>query len=138
VIISVGNNAQFERLCIDALERPDLAADDRYKTNLGRGQHRAHLLPELYKEIGSRKRDHLIAAMTKAGIPCGEVLGLHEALTSPRATEGGLVTQQPHPVAGSTHVLAPPYRMDGERLPVRMAPPVLGAHKDEVLREWLG
>jgi crotonobetainyl-CoA:carnitine CoA-transferase CaiB-like acyl-CoA transferase len=138
VIISVGNNAQFERLCIDALERPDLAADDRYKTNLGRGQHRAHLLPELYKEIGSRKRDHLIAAMTKAGIPCGEVLGLHEALTSPRATEGGLVTQQPHPVAGSTHVLAPPYRMDGERLPVRMAPPVLGAHKDEVLKEWLG
>ena len=138
VIISVGNNAQFERLCIDALERPDLAADERFKTNLGRGQHRAELLPELYKEIGSRKRDQLIAAMSKAGIPCGEVLGLHEALTSQRATEDGLVTQQPHPVAGSTHVLAPPYRMDGQRLPVRMAPPVLGADRDAVMQEWLG
>lgn len=138
VIISVGNNAQFERLCLDALERPDLAADERYKTNLGRGQNRATLLPELYKEIGSRPRDHLIAAMSKAGIPCGEVLGLHEALTSPRTAEGGLVTEQPHPVAGSTHVLAPPYRMDGERLPVRRPPPVLGADRDAVLREWLG
>ncbi|KQP43992.1 CaiB/BaiF CoA-transferase family protein [Pseudorhodoferax sp. Leaf274] len=138
VIISVGNNAQFERLCLDALERPDLAADERFKTNLGRGQNRAVLLPELYKEIGARKRDHLIAAMSKAGIPCGEVLGLHEALTSQRTAEGGLVTQQPHPVAGTTHVLAPPYRLDGERLPVRRPPPQLGADRDAVLREWLG
>ena len=138
VIISVGTNAQFERLCIDALERPDLAADERFKTNLGRGKHRPALLPELYKEIGSRKRDQLIAAMSKAGIPCGEVLGLHEALTSPRATEDGLVTVQPHPVAGSTHVLAPPYRMDGQRLPVRRPPPQLGADRAVVMKEWLG
>ncbi|MGC3986747.1 MAG: CoA transferase [Pseudorhodoferax sp.] len=138
VIISVGNNAQFERLCIDALERPDLAADERFKTNLGRGQNRAALLPELYKEIGSRQRDQLIAAMSKAGIPCGEVLGLHEALTSQRTVEGGLVTEQPHPVAGTTQVLAPPYRLDGERLPVRRPPPQLGADRDTVLRDWLG
>ena len=138
VIISVGNNAQFERLCVDALQRPDLAADERFKTNLGRGQHRDALLPELYKEIGSRKRDQLIAAMSKAGIPCGEVLGLLEALTSQRTADGGLVTQQPHPVAGSTHVLAPPYRLDGERLPVRRPPPQLGADRDAVLAEWLG
>ncbi|KQP20613.1 CaiB/BaiF CoA-transferase family protein [Pseudorhodoferax sp. Leaf267] len=138
VIISVGTNAQFEKLCTEALERPDLAADERFKTNLGRGQNRAALLPELYKEIGSRKRDQLVATMSKAGIPCGEVLGLHEALTSTRATEDGLVTQQPHPDAGTTHVMAPPYRMDGQRLPIRLAPPQLGADRDAVLKEWLG
>jgi crotonobetainyl-CoA:carnitine CoA-transferase CaiB-like acyl-CoA transferase len=138
LIISVGNNTQFQRFCTDAIERPDLAADERYKTNLGRGQHRAALMVELNKELLQRPRAQLIAAMSAAGIPCGEVLGLHEALTSQRATEDGLVTQQPHPVAGSTHVLAPPYRIDGERLPVRRAPPVLGAHRDEVLQEWLG
>jgi crotonobetainyl-CoA:carnitine CoA-transferase CaiB-like acyl-CoA transferase len=80
----------------------------------------------------------LIAAMSKAGIPCGEVLGLHEALTSQRTQEGGLVTEHPHPVAGSTQVLAPPYRIDGERLPVRLPPPQLGADRDTVLRDWLG
>jgi crotonobetainyl-CoA:carnitine CoA-transferase CaiB-like acyl-CoA transferase len=61
-----------------------------------------------------------------------------EALTSDRAVQSGLVTQQPHPVAGPTHVLAPPYRMDGERLPIRHAPPVLGEATDEVLQSLLG
>ncbi|EJO55713.1 hypothetical protein BURMUCF1_2925, partial [Burkholderia multivorans ATCC BAA-247] len=44
----------------------------------------------------------------------------------------------PHPVAGGVHVLAPPYRFDGARLPVRGAPPVLGADTDAVLGSWLG
>ena len=61
-----------------------------------------------------------------------------EALTSQRTREGGLVTEQPHPVAGTTQVLAPPYRIDGERLPVRRPPPQLGADRDSVLRDWLG
>ena len=43
----------------------------------------------------------------------------------------------PHPVAGSTHVFAPPYRLDGERLPVRCAPPVLGENTREVLQQLL-
>ena len=51
---------------------------------------------------------------------------------------GGLVTEQPHPVAGSTHVLAPPYRLDGERMPVRRAPPELGEGTREVLSGLLG
>ncbi len=138
LVITVGTNAQFQRLCIDAIGRPDLAEDERFKTNLGRGQNRAALLPELHQALRSRTRAQLIAAMTKAGIPCGEVLGLHEAMTSQRAIDSGGVTQQPHPVAGSTPVLAPPYCIDGERLPLRMPPPQLGADQSAVLREWLG
>jgi crotonobetainyl-CoA:carnitine CoA-transferase CaiB-like acyl-CoA transferase len=73
-----------------------------------------------------------------AGIPCGEVLGLYEALTSERAVRGGLVTSQSHPVAGRTHVMAPPYRLDGERLPVRLAPPELGEATRDILTGMLG
>jgi crotonobetainyl-CoA:carnitine CoA-transferase CaiB-like acyl-CoA transferase len=76
--------------------------------------------------------------LAAAGIPCGEVLGLYEALTSQRAVQSGLVTQQPHPVAGHTHVLAPPYRMDGQRMPIRHTPPVLGEATDDVLKNLLG
>ncbi|CAD9218058.1 CAIB/BAIF family protein [Burkholderia cenocepacia] len=137
LVITVGNNTQFARFC-DAIERPDLAADERYKTNLGRSQNRADLLPEIRRELARRSRATLLAALAEAGIPCGEVLGLHEALTSERATRAGLVTRQPHPVAGAVDVLAPPYRFDGTRLPVRGAPPVLGADTDAVLGGWLG
>jgi crotonobetainyl-CoA:carnitine CoA-transferase CaiB-like acyl-CoA transferase len=138
LIIAVGNNAQFERFCTEVIERPDLAADERYKTNLVRGQNRPTLLPELHKELRSRPRKLLLQRLSAVGIPCGEVLGLFEALTSPRAESAGLVTQQPHPVAGSMHVMAPPYRMDGERLPVRRPPPVLGEGTREVLQDLLG
>ena len=138
LIIAVGNNAQFERFCIDVIERPDLAADERYKTNLGRGQNRPTLLPELHKELLARPRKLLLQRLAAVGIPCGEVLGLYEALTSQRARDAGLVTEQPHPVAGTTHVMAPPYRMDGERLPVRRAPPQLGEGTAEILGELAG
>lgn len=138
LVITVGTNAQFQRLCTDVIERPDLAADERFRSNIGRSANRGLLLPELYRELGRRSRADLLAKLSAAGIPCGEVLGLHEALTSRRAVEGGLVTEQPHPVAGRTHVLAPPYRIDGERLPIRRAPPLLGADTAAVLDEWLG
>ena len=132
LVITVGNNSQFTRFCRDVIERPDLAEDERFQTNIGRAANREALVPELKREIGRRARGVLLERLVQAGIPCGEVLGLHEALTSKRATDAGLVTTQPHPEAGSTHVLAPPYRFDGARLPVRSAPPQLGEGTKDV------
>lgn len=138
LVITVGNNAQFERFCREVIDRPDLADDERFRTNLGRGANRDALVPELLREIRSRPRGLLLQRLAAAGIPCGEVLGLFEALTSERAVRGGLVKDMPHPVAGSTHVMAPPYRFDGERLPIRSIPPELGADTREVLSGLLG
>jgi crotonobetainyl-CoA:carnitine CoA-transferase CaiB-like acyl-CoA transferase len=140
VVITVGNNAQFERFCREVIERPDIPEDARYKTNILRGQNRETLVPELTRELASRPRKLLLERLAQAGIPCGEVAGLHEALTSERATRGGLVTQQPHPhtESGTTPVLAPPWRFDGERMPVRRGPPQLGEGTQEVLQAALG
>lgn len=140
LVITVGNNAQFERFCREVIERPDLADDARYKTNILRGQNRETLLPELTRELGNRPRKLLLERLARAGVPCGEVAGLREALLSPRATQGGLVTQQPHPhtESGTTPVLAPPWRFDGERMPVRRAPPQLGEGTCDVLEQTLG
>ncbi|SAL40521.1 CaiB/BaiF CoA transferase family protein [Caballeronia telluris] len=137
LVVTVGNNAQFARFCRDVIERPDLADDERFRTNVGRAANRDVLVPEIDREIARRERALLLARLTKAGIPCGEVLGLHEALTSKRAADAGLVTRQPHPEAGSTPVLAPPYRFDGARLPVRRPPPTLSEGTNEVLQSLL-
>jgi crotonobetainyl-CoA:carnitine CoA-transferase CaiB-like acyl-CoA transferase len=120
------------------IERTDLADDERFKTNLGRGANRPELVGQINAEVARRPRALLLERLKRAGIPCGEVLGLLEALNSKRAREGGLVTVQPHPVAGSTSVLAPPYRFDGERLPVRTPPPQLGKDTEDVLGRLLG
>ena len=138
LVIAVGNNGQYLRFCTEVIERPDLASDERFKTNLQRTIHREELAPQLRAAVALKKRKDLLERMTRAGIPCGEVAGLYEAMTSPRAVESGLVTSMPHPVAGTVDVMASPYRFNGERLPVRRAPPTLGEGTKEVLADLLG
>jgi crotonobetainyl-CoA:carnitine CoA-transferase CaiB-like acyl-CoA transferase len=138
LVIAVGNNSQYLRFCTEVIERPDLASDERFKTNLERTKHREELAPQLRQAVVLQKRKDLLERMTRVGIPCGEVAGLYEAMTSPRAVDSGLVTRMPHPVAGTVDVMASPYRFNGERLPVRMAPPTLGEGTNEVLAELLG
>jgi crotonobetainyl-CoA:carnitine CoA-transferase CaiB-like acyl-CoA transferase len=138
LVVAVGNNSQYLRFCTDVIERPDLAHDERFKTNLTRTVHRDELMPEIRRELASRKRADLLERMTRVGIPCGEVAGLYEALTSRRAVDGGLVKTMPHAEVGSVRVLASPYRFDGERLPVRSSPPKLGEGTHDVLKDLLG
>lgn len=137
LIIAVGNNSQFDKFCRQVVMRPDIVEDPRYATNVERARNRLTLLPQMKALIASFPRDVLLERLSAAGIPCGRVAGLHEALTSERTRRGGLLQEMPHPVAGITHVFAPPYRLDGQRLPIRNAPPTLGAATREVLQQLL-
>ncbi|OGB44446.1 MAG: CoA-transferase [Burkholderiales bacterium RIFCSPLOWO2_12_FULL_65_40] len=137
LIIAVGNNAQFDKFCRQVVMRPDIVEDPRFATNVERAKNRLTLLPVMKELIASFPRDVLLQRLSAAGIPCGRVAGLHEALTSERTRRGGLLQEMPHPVAGSTHVFAPPYRLDGQRLPIRNAPPTLGEGTREVLQQLL-
>ncbi|NLY65068.1 MAG: CoA transferase [Alcaligenaceae bacterium] len=137
LIIAVGNNAQFFKFCQNVIERPDLAEDPRFISNVERAKYRSILQPLLVEAIALYTRDQMIERMVACGIPCGKVASLHDALTSDRTRQGGLIRQMPHPDAGSTHVFAPPYRLDGKRLPIRHAPPLLGEGTREVLTRLL-
>jgi crotonobetainyl-CoA:carnitine CoA-transferase CaiB-like acyl-CoA transferase len=137
LIIAVGNNAQFDKFCRQVVERPDIVEDPRYATNVQRAANRLALGPMLAALIRTFPRDLLLERLTAAGIPCGRVAGLHEALTSERTRRGALVQDMPHPVVGTTPVFAPPYRLDGRRLPIRNAPPTLGEGTREVLQQLL-
>lgn len=137
LIIAVGNNTQFDKFCRQVIGRPDIVEDPRFATNVERAKNRPALVPLLNGMIRSLPRDVLLERMAAAGIPCGRVAGLHEALTSERTRASGLVQDMPHPVTGTTPVFAPPYRLDGQRLPVRSAPPTLGEGTREVLQRLL-
>ena len=137
LIIAVGNNAQFDKFCRQVIERPDIVEDPRFATNVERARNRLALGPMLAGLIRTFPRDLLLERLAAAGIPCGRVAGLHEALTSERTRRGQLVQDMPHPVVGTTPVFAPPYRLDGRRLPIRNAPPTLGEGTREVLQQLL-
>ena len=128
LVITVGNNGQYRRFCA-VIGRPELADNPDYATNLGRSRLREALGPEIEAELARRPRAELIRDLSAAGIPCGEVAGLHEALLSQRTREAGMLHDGPAPV------LAPPYRLDGARPPVRRTPPRLGADTADILGE---
>ncbi|QHJ00466.1 CoA transferase [Xylophilus rhododendri] len=137
LIIAVGNNAQFDKFCRQVIERPDIVEDPRFSTNVNRAKNRLEISPLIAGLIRAFPRELLLERLTAAGIPCGRVAGLHEALTSERTRRGGLLQDMPHPVVGTTPVFAPPYRLDGQRLPIRNAPPTLGEGTREVLQRLL-
>ncbi len=137
LIIAVGNNAQFDKFCRHVILRPDIVENPLFASNVERAKNRKALGPMLKDLIQSFPRDVLLERLTAAGIPCGKVAGLHEALTSERSRRGQMVQDMPHPVVGTTPVFAPPYRLDGQRLPIRSAPPTLGEGTRAVLQELL-
>ncbi|NMM90054.1 CoA transferase [Rhodococcus sp. SRB_17] len=138
LVITVGNNGQFQRFCTEVIGRPEWASDERFATNTARSAHRHILMPLIHEALRGLPRAQLLAQLTAAQIPCGEVLGLLDALQSERTESAGLLHRFEDSEAGAQAVLAPPYAMDGERLAVRMPPPHLGEHTDAVLSEQLG
>jgi crotonobetainyl-CoA:carnitine CoA-transferase CaiB-like acyl-CoA transferase len=117
--------------------RPDIVENPLFATNVERAKNRKELGPMLKALIQTFPRELLLERLTAAGIPCGKVAGLHEALTSERTRRGRMVQDMSHPEVGTTPVFAPPYRLDGQRLPIRKAPPTLGEGTRAVLQELL-
>jgi crotonobetainyl-CoA:carnitine CoA-transferase CaiB-like acyl-CoA transferase len=137
LVIAVGTNAQFRAFCAKVIDRRDIAEDPRFATNMQRIEHRKYITSEIINEVKARNRSALLAALEENGIPCGLVNTLHEALTSERVKQGGLVTTFDHPIAGTSQVLSPPYRFDGVRAKVRLRPPMLGEHTASILEDAL-
>ena len=133
-VITVGNNAQFQRFCA-VIGEPGLLEDPRFATNLSRAATRDALEPVIVAALKRHTRASLLRALGDAGIPCGEVLGLHEALSSQRVRDADLLAQTPYADGATAQILAPAYTLDGVRPPVTRPPPRLGADTDAVLAE---
>ena len=137
VVVAVGNDAQFRRFC-DMLGLGALADDPRFAGNAARSKNRDALTAALAKPIAGKPRKHWIAAMLKSGVPGGEVRDLVEALGSPEARARRMTREVPHPTAGAVKLMASPLNFSDTKVREPIAPPTLGQHTDEVLKEVLG
>jgi crotonobetainyl-CoA:carnitine CoA-transferase CaiB-like acyl-CoA transferase len=136
VVVAVGNDAQFARLC-QVAGRPELATDSRFATNAARVENRAVLVPILEALLAGRPTREWVATLEEAGVPCGPINDLAQVFDDPHVRARGLRVEVPHPLAGSVPVVASPIRLS--RTPARhRTPPLLGQHTAEVLRDLLG
>jgi glutaryl-CoA transferase len=137
IAVAVGNDAQFERFAA-LLGHPEWAADPRFARNQDRVSHRETLDAAIARALAEDSADGWIGRMRAAGIPCGRINTVSQALADPHTRAREMVRSVPHPTAGEVAVLGIPFRMSATPPSIRRPPPALGQHTDEVLRQELG
>ncbi len=136
IVVAVGNDAQFVAFC-RVLGRPELGGDERFATNPLRAKNRLVLIPQLAEILKTRMVREWYADFDAAGVPSGPINGFAEVFADPQVVHRGMLLQQPHASAGSVPQVANPVKFSATPVEYRRAPPVLGQHTMEVLREVL-
>ncbi|WP_444927662.1 CaiB/BaiF CoA transferase family protein [Microbulbifer sp. TRSA002] len=136
-MLAVGNDDQFKRFCGIAGVQ-DLAENPAYGTNSARVVAREELVPQI--EAATRKHESAwwLQHLSDAHVPCGPINTLEEVFADPQVQARGMVVEQDHPEAGKVKTVRNPVIFSESALDYTQAPPVLGEHTEEVLRDLLG
>lgn len=137
VLLAIGNDGQFARFCA-AIGNPAWAQDPRFATNTARVRHRAELLALMGPVMLLRTTAEWIALLEDRAVPCGPINTIAQAFDDPQVQARGLRVDLPRDagdgIAGIATV-ASPMRLSETPVDYHRAPPALGQHTDEVLRE---
>jgi len=137
IAVAVGNDAQFAKFSA-ALGESEWAADPRFAKNPDRVAHREALDDMIAKALGRDTAQTWLDKLTAGGIPCGRINSVSQALSDPHTVARGMVRTVKHSAAGEVKMLGIPFRFSDTAATIRRAPPTLGEHTDQVLREELG
>jgi formyl-CoA transferase len=136
IIVAAGNDGQYQKF-VEAGGRPELALDPRFVTNPLRVANRDVLVPLLAEMVATRRRDEWIALLEAVGVPCGPINDVGEVFANEQVRARGMAVELPHPTAGKVPLVRSPMKMSATPATSDKAPPLLGQHTDEVLRDVL-
>ncbi len=134
ITIGAGNDRQFRSLC-EVLERPDIAEDERFSTNPLRVEHRDALVDLLQSVFKTRDAEDWLDGCYRAGIPSGRINTVEQVFSHPQVLARDMLVEIAHPEAGLLKMAGIPYELSDTPASIRLAPPTLGQHTAEVLRE---
>jgi CoA:oxalate CoA-transferase len=135
IIIAAGNDGLFVKL-VYALDRADLAENALFKTNALRNKHQEALRAEIEGVLRSAGTDHWIAVLEAAGVPCGPVNNIAQALAHPQTAARNMLISVEDPVTGPLELAGNPMKLSGfADPPTRPRAPDLDADRDHILCE---
>jgi formyl-CoA transferase len=137
IILAIGNDSQFASFC-QAAGCAELAQEPRFKTMSQRIVHRGELIPLIAEVMRTRTKHEWIVALEAANVPCGPINNMKEVFEDPQVQHRKLRVDIPHPLGGVAPVVASPLRLSATPVEYRLAPPMLGQHNADVLRNLLG
>ncbi len=137
IIIAAGNDSLFVKTC-EALGRPDMAANPAYKTNALRQKHHGELEREIEGMLKANTTAHWIAVVSKAGVPCGPINNIAQALAHPQVAARNMVVEVPDGSGGMLKLAGNPLKMSAFADPPTRGPaPDLDGDRQAVL-SYLG
>jgi len=136
MLIACGNDGQFAKM-MALLGDPDMAKDERYRTNAARVVNRATLIPALFELTKKLSKAELAEKFEAIGVPAGPINNLAEVFADPQVVARGMRIDLPHPAAkgGSIPGVRSPITINGRRAAADRAQPQVGEHTKEILRE---
>lgn len=137
IILAVGNDGQFAKFCAVA-GKPEMADDERFRTNSDRVCNRAELIPIIVTLLKMKTSAEWIAMLEQAGVPCGPINTVAEVFDNPQVQSRGMRVDVPHAAAGDIPLVGSPMKFSRVPLNDRQPPPQLGEHNVEVLMGMLG
>jgi crotonobetainyl-CoA:carnitine CoA-transferase CaiB-like acyl-CoA transferase len=136
LILAVGNDAQYVKFCKVA-NIPELGVNPLFAKNRDRVINRAQLVPILEAVMRTRTKADWLAALEAAQVPCGAINNLAEVFADPHIAAREMVTHWQHPLHSDVRLVASPIKLSATPVRKDRAPPMLGQHTEEVLRELL-
>ena len=137
IAVAVGNDGQFARFA-ETIGRGEWARDARFAANPDRVTNRDVLDGLIAQALESGKTAAWIERLRAAGVPCGPINSVAEALTGPHTLARDMVRTVKHPTVGDLKMVGIPFRFSGTPAMIRRAPPLLGQQTEEVLGAELG
>jgi formyl-CoA transferase len=136
IIVAAGNDGQFRQFVTVGGEA-HLAGDPLYLSNPLRVQNRKQLVPLLEQMTRKKPKGEWIALLEKAKVPCGPINNLKEVFENEQVIARNVLLNVPHPTVGNMKLVASPMKLSKTPTEVRMAPPTLGQHTEEILHDRL-
>jgi formyl-CoA transferase/CoA:oxalate CoA-transferase len=137
LVLAVGNDEQFQRFC-GVAEIPAVAADHRFQTNGDRINHLDALQAVVNQVLASDTATGWTRRLREAGVPCGAVRSMADAMSDPQSLARAMIESVEHPTLGCLQVLGVPVKLSDTPGTVRTPPPQLGEHTAAVLGNDLG
>ena len=136
IVVACAKEKFWKRLTA-AMGRPDLGDDPRYQSFARRKENASSLLAELERCFAERPTADWLKELSAAGVPCGPVNDVAQALADPLVEERHMIVETEHPTLGAVRQVAGVVRV-GDFHPAQVRGPLLGEHTGDVLAELLG
>lgn len=137
ILLGGGNDRLYGVLCTK-LGKPEWITDERFVTNAVRVQHRDTLEELIERETRQKSTQEWLEILEGCGMPYAAINDVQGTLEHEHVLARDMVKEVEHPACGTIKMVNTPVKWSDSKPGIRMPPPTLGQHTDEILGETLG